>query len=262
MTNPQTLLTLPAEIRLQIWDLVFTHTPYTRHPQTQELVIDPRYSSSTQLNTLLVCRQIHNEVGAGHAFQQTTFIIRHSKGSYPNFDTPLEFPTSRIANLKHLVLPTFRANWKDPEFLHFSPLLQGNVHLSTLTLFFFRGKMDFTQKGIVNTVHYLRNVQNVEIIRFMRNASSFRLRRWYRLLIGQMLKEDHYERYDAKAALNIEKTWWEWRFDKEDQVLEFVARPPKPIMEEEEYMGLVAPLIKALTDDMEAEDEESVVNMV
>jgi hypothetical protein len=60
------------------------------------------------------------------------------------------------------------------------------------------------------------------------------------------MKEDHYQRYDAPDAPNLEATWWDWCYSPDYSHITFEAQPPRPILPEEEYMLLMKPKVDAL----------------
>jgi hypothetical protein len=269
MTAP-TLLSLPAEIRLQIWSCVFTQPPnaaFIRSPRTHELILHPHYSAPAQLSLRLTCCQICNEVGNILPFQRTTFVIRvMDPHTFTQRSTSLL--DHQFGSIKKLALPIHwiisgHSVWPDDCWI----IMRQWLSLSELALYFEEEKVHtnvFYGLEIViaeSVREHLEYLTNVKVVKVFRNGSSYNLRDWYRMMVGMMLKGDHYFRYDKKSNLANKNSkyldlWWDWKFDVRDQTLELFARAPIPIMPEAEYIELVAPMVKSITDDVEAEEAE------
>lgn len=114
---------------------------------------------------------------------------------------------------------------------------------------------DFTS----DMVGLLRRLQNVKVLRFVLNRANVKgfFKTWYNRLIGLVLKEDHFQRYDAPGAPNMEKTWWIWSYDENARWFELLAQKPKPVMNEADYMEMVKPWVERLVADMEDEEEDT-----
>lgn len=113
---------------------------------------------------------------------------------------------------------------------------------------------DYIKQSTRDVVGLLRRLEHVKSLKFVQNAAftKRRFQAWYNQIIGLVLKEDHFQRYDAPEAPHIEATWWEWRFDSAEKSFEFTACPAKPVMLESDYMEMVAPLVARLMSEMEA----------
>ncbi|KAF2641166.1 hypothetical protein P280DRAFT_468828 [Massarina eburnea CBS 473.64] len=269
MLSPHTLLSLPTEIRLDIWDLVLTNDAFSHQENTHELVLNSQYTAPTQLNLLLTCHQIRNEIGIIPTFQRAAFVVKRLKESpYSAFACQLlSLPKDLIAAVKKLVLPAQWLDFDDPTFWSGGAMfLEEKLQLFELT-FFFENKVDALASHAQGTIckpppvhpmaRRMRLWNHVQVLRFIRNESNVHLRKWYRALVGQILKEDHYQRYDSEQAPNLGMTRWEWKYDVKEHVAEFFAKPPHPVLPEAEYMEMVAPMIHDLIADMEAEGDES-----
>ncbi|KAF2677838.1 hypothetical protein K458DRAFT_318450 [Lentithecium fluviatile CBS 122367] len=261
LSDTPPLLSLPTELCLQILELVLLQHPNAgfirseKSPTTQYhgLVIDDNYSSSSQLNILLTCRQFKHDFAA-LAFRSTTFLLK----------TPLPFnmllrrlQNHQIASLRKLAFITSSericalVHWVD------YPFDAENIRLEELTIVFDSAEhWHFPSQYTRELVALLRRLQNVQVLRFVRNSAQFNgsFRTWYNRLVGLILKEDHHQRYDAPDAPNTEVTWWKWRYDYMDNSFELVAQPPKPILPEAEYIDFVAPMVRGLMNDMEVEE--------
>lgn len=101
---------------------------------------------------------------------------------------------------------------------------------------------------------YLRQLKNIRTIHFipLNNELQTHRNNCYSL-IGAILKEDHYERYDAIGAPHLETTWWKWSHNRNSQIFTFTAQDARPVMEEETYMVSVKPLIDDLMEDLLSE---------
>lgn len=252
-----TFLSLPAEIRLSILEYVFEYSSesrgFKRDPTTQCLEIDPRYTSSFQLQPLLVCRQFNQDCSR-LGIRQTTFFVGSLFGDIQGRLSLLR-PTF-TASLRHITFVAdarqFRelTHWKNHAFN--LPDLQLDdltivLHRSSFWHFLF----DYTD-GIVTL---LRSLQNVKRLIIVRNNARVKgsLKTWYNRLVGLIMKVDHRERYE-KSPPNMEKTWWEWTFDDVAQSLSLEARQAKPIMEEEMYMRMILPIMEKLRISVENEE--------
>ncbi|KAF1968479.1 hypothetical protein BU23DRAFT_480335 [Bimuria novae-zelandiae CBS 107.79] len=265
-------LSLPTELRLHILDYVYDQGPHAgftlsvvpikenrgSHRTFTGLILDCKYSPAAILNVRLACRCLRDE-STRMAFQRTAFVVR---GHYELSATRLRsLQHSQLLNLRNLilVLEPYRlgliTSWR-------YPFNTANLRLDALTITFTPTSShdpstpdDFAVHNTVEIVGLLRRLENVKCLSFVQNATfpqkSFQT--WYHKLVGLLLKEDHYQRYDAPGAPHIEATWWDWNYNSDEKLFEFVARPAKPIFPEPEYMeGVAAPLVGRLMSEMEA----------
>lgn len=99
------LLTLPLELRLQIYELVWA--PLTVHVHSKTATIPPRAAASTtadSLSLLRVCRQIYAEA-LRTAFSRHTFLLTRSFSHSPLHTLHLVDPHTLITSL---LLPAYR----------------------------------------------------------------------------------------------------------------------------------------------------------
>lgn len=265
------LLSLPTELLLHILGYVVDHGPdagliYSAPPDSVSrgsnqvfsgLILDPRYSSSACLHILLVCRQLR-DASTNLAFQRTVFVVASGDSASLRILQPLQhYPMN---NLKNVIL-VFKSCDSGSVTSWRWPFNNETLSLDTLTIAFtplspadprtLSG--NFAMRNTSEMVELLRRLEHVRRLRFVQNAavytSSFRT--WYNQLIGHLLKEDHYQRYDAPGAPHLENTWWDWQFNPSERSIEFVALPAKTIVPEPDYLEMVAPLIAKLMQDME-----------
>lgn len=274
ITRPHAgLLSLPLELRLQILEYVIDGEPNAglRYPTVsatvkpesnrtfQGLILDLGYSAAAKLNVLLVCRQLRNDFTKA-AFQRTVFVIRD----------PYYVNAKYFQNLQHIQLDSLRrvvlvfqanrlsqlASWRRPfnlEGLHLDNL---TIALQSATQHTVGGVLseDYLANSTRDVVGLLRRLEHVNSFKIVQNAAftTQRFQAWWYQIIGLILKEDHYQRYDAPDAPQIEATWWDWHFDSAEKSFAFIARPAKPVVPEPDYMEVVAPLVAKLMSAMEA----------
>lgn len=162
---PLTLLTLPPEIRNQVYAYIFVspiqnepipHAPDTASPLATALQLpyppcspphDPANNlPSTPLSTLLTCRQIHRE--AQLLYLSTSTFHLHSTTASPETFTSRTAPlsTPKLAALKHLTLTAritqlraLNETWNGRPF--------GNTHLQLETLTLVPRRPDATKSA-------------------------------------------------------------------------------------------------------------------
>ena len=135
-----------------------------------------------------------------------------------------------------------------------------NLQLESLTIaLHMSNQWHYPSNYTTDMVGLLRRLQNVKTLKFVLNGANVKgfFKTWYNRLIGLILKEDHFQRYDAPGAPNLEDTWWIWSYDDEKRWFELVAQKPKEVMVESDYMEMVKPLVQRLVADMENEEEDN-----
>jgi hypothetical protein len=251
------LLALPAELRNHCIGYALAQAPdagFMCSATYHGLVLDQQYSASAQLSILLTCHQFHLDFYQ-LAYRSTTFILRDDCDSINGLLGRLRREQIEcIERIAFVTSPT-----RIHELVHwFSyPFNLEDLHLQELSVVLYRSEdWHFPSQYTRDLVALLRRLQNVKKLRFVRNFAhvSGSFRTWYNRLIGLILKEDHYQRYDAPGAPNVEVTWWNWSYDYADNTFELVAQPPKPILPEAEYIEFVAPMVRRLMSDMEVEE--------
>jgi hypothetical protein len=267
------LLSLPVELRLQILEHVIDGAPNAglKYPTVsatikpdsnrtfQGLILDIGYSASTNLNVLLVCRQLRYE-SSKMAFQRTVFVIRDPYQVGAKYFQSLQRTQLESLRRVMLVFQAYRfsqlTSWRRPFDLE-------GLHLDNLTIALQSGTQhtmggvlsdDYISNSTRDVVGLLRRLEHVNSFKIVQNAAftTQRFEAWYSQIIGLVLKEDHYQRYDAPDAPQVETTWWDWHFNAAEKSFEFIARPSKPVVPEPDYMEMVAPLIASLMSAMEA----------
>jgi hypothetical protein len=251
------LLSLPAELRVYILEYVF-HDPdrpsgLLKQVKTGRLVLDDCYSANQNLAPLLVCRQLYQDSGC-LGFKTTTFLVASLFGDIPKQLSILK--SKQVESIRNITFVAdgrqFRkiVDWKQHAFDITS------LRLDTLTIALHRSSpwhylYDYTGP----MVQLLRRLQGVRRLAVVRNDARVKgsLHAWYNRLVGLMLKIDHQQRYETSPP-NPEQVWWEWSFDSPAQRMCLEARPPKPLVDEEEYIQNVLPLMEELRDSVENEE--------
>jgi hypothetical protein len=262
-TSRANLFNLPAELRLEIMSYVYIQEPNTvyklysipRPPRTG-LFLNKLYSSASALALLLVCKQFRHDFSR-LAFNNTHFVLTDKHASISKQMATLQPYQINALRHFHFVIAD-QSNFRD--LVHWTnyPFNNPDLHLDTLAVVFQRNDhQHFPHEFMKETVSLLRRLENVTNLRFIRNSANMKgfFRTWFNRLIGLVLKEDHFNRYDHSNAPQLPKFWWDWNFSIKEQSFELKAREPMKIIDEEEYMKLVAPLIDQLMKDMQIEDE-------
>jgi hypothetical protein len=232
-----TLLSLPIELRLEIVgyaleqpDAGLTRTLMAR--KTRRFTIDDRYKPSTNLSIRLVCRQFYIEFSR-IAIQKTLLVLSKDSALVAN-----QQPDELLRDVKKL---RFCCNHEDITEWQEYVLNKQCMHLDELDLVI---SLDGSanRKALIGLFRRLRNVKQVKLL-FPDPHECIQL-------IGELLKEDHFQRYDAPNAPNLESTWWKWNYDNDSSWAVFVAQEPKPIMAEEDYMLLMKPEVDYIMNYM------------
>ncbi|KAJ9618691.1 hypothetical protein H2203_008895 [Taxawa tesnikishii (nom. ined.)] len=253
-TEAPTLFTLPAEIRIAIYELIWdaedisaTAFRDTECPDDTPHELCDGYYASSHLEPLLTCRQFHSDANL-FAFSRTTFVIR-------NPYTALEVTsrlTSRlrpeqISAIRHIAFVAdsqhFRQMRKWKEHAFGLPSLQ----LDELSIVLHRSSyMHYLQDFNTLLVALLRDFQGAKRITYIRNHAKVKptFHAWYNRFVSVLLKTDHHERF-VSSQPRSENTWWDWDFDAKAQTVRLQALPAKSEMDIEEYQGIVKPLLEA-----------------
>ncbi|KAF2162818.1 hypothetical protein M409DRAFT_26673 [Zasmidium cellare ATCC 36951] len=258
--SKSTLLSLPAELRTQILEYVFTsnlaHNGLISHSTPGGLCLDDEYTAQTHLSPLLVCRQLYLD---GHhlAFTKTHFLMTNLFSSVPERSARLLRPKT-IKAIRHLTFVADARHFRALSTWGPYPFSMPSLHLETLTIALYRSTFchylfDFTA-GIVRLLRELRNVRRVVVVR---NGALVKggLRAWFNRLVGLVLKVDHRERYMGEGGMpRCEGVWWGWGFDEVEQRFWLEAREPKPLLDEETYLRGMLPLMDELRVSVESEE--------
>lgn len=245
MTEPPTgldFLSLPAELRLHIVAEALEQHPLSgleMIPSSSgdgpRFTLDMAYRSSANLSIRLVCRQFNADF-TRLAVQKTRFVLHENAGSV--ISTQSE---ALLRDVKRLIVHCGHdaiTQWG--EF----PFNKECLRLDELDMV-----MPLAEAAectaLVGMFRRLRNVQKIGFL--LDGDAQLAKLRCYRL-IGAMLKEDHYQRYDAPNAPSLESSWWSWSFNSNFSWAAFVAQEPKPVMAEEEYIILIKPKIDEIME--------------
>jgi hypothetical protein len=257
-----TLFSLPTELRLEILSYIYVQEPNSGYKQYGSpllpptgLYLDDSYSSSSALALLSVCKQFRHDFSR-LAFNKTHFIITDTFTPVPKLMASLQ--TYQITALRHIsFIIAGQSHFRNMVHWTNYPFSNPDLQLDTLAIVFHRsGHWHYPHDFIKETVSLLRRLENVTTLRFIRNGANIKgfFRTWFNRLIGLILKEDHFNRYDHSDGPQLPRFWWDWNFNSEEQSFGLKAREPMDIIEEEEYMKIVAPLIEQLMMDMQMEE--------
>ena len=253
-TRQPPFFSLPTELRLHIAAYVLEQSPSTgftqiggtakprplfQVQQNHGLSLIPNYTAASNLALLLVCRQFRDDF-TRLALQKTIFVL--------HIDPARVIADQSEALLQNVHRLAIQCHSDVITSWHEYPFDKECLKLDELHI----GMMGAPNS--MEVVKLLRRLRNVQCLRFIKTQELARdYLSLYNNFIGAMLKEDHYQRYDAPNAPNLEFTWWTWSLSKEEQHLTLVAQGPKPVMEEEDYMLFVKPLVDDVMMWAEAE---------
>jgi hypothetical protein len=243
-TEKITFLSLPIELRLEIvaYALEQPHAGLIREHELHEnpsfFELDKGYKHSANLAIRLVCRQFNAEFRR-LAIQTTLFMLPN--GSACVADSQSDELLREVRKLRICCEYKDIADWRQ------YPLNKQCMHLDELD--FVMPLHTFANRtALVGLLRRLRNVKQVKILFPGRYLAREPLE--YIVFIGELLKEDHHQRYDAPNAPNLESTWWDWSCRHDFGWAILAAQEPKPIMVEEDYMLLMKPKVDYIVEYM------------
>lgn len=275
-TSQATFFSLPTELRLHIASFVVLqpvnagfeqrsaeapHAQYrhwlspgsTRNPVGLVMAgphsPEGTYSAASNLSLLLVCRQFRREF-TELAWRSTTFFIGLNSSTRAEGAIAGGAPQERLRDLRKIVI--YYPQWDSiVQWTHW-PF---NVECVRLDRLYFVPILDsfsnpFDVGQIVRLLRRLRNVQELKFVSQRDIEGGTKFRQTFNRLVGAIMKEDHYQRYDAVDAPKIGEVWWEWSFDEHEKSFLLVAEKPKPVMAEEVYLQFMKPRIDALMENM------------
>ncbi|KAH7379418.1 hypothetical protein DE146DRAFT_317876 [Phaeosphaeria sp. MPI-PUGE-AT-0046c] len=226
------ILSLPAEIRLEIGAHVFRQTG-------NPLLVD---SASFNLRPLLVCRQFYREF-ADLAYHLTTFTFCEQ-----TMQNVQQMPDPKLRHIKRVVIAAEISKLDDWQMYPFN-----KEHLLLDELCLRPTNMLGRKNGMTNLIDLLWRLQHVKMLRVFSNFEHLKFpdthfKGAYGVLVGSMYKEDHYRRYDAPDALTAKHTWWEPHLNAGDSSYDFVPCQPVLVMPEDDYLLMMKPKIDKLMD--------------
>jgi hypothetical protein len=244
-TSSAMFLDLPVELRLRIAEYALEQRPAVGIPHIGRQLQDYQgdYRPSENLALLLVCRQFNSDF-TQLAFSKTRFPVWNHRQS-----TGLQgLPPHKLRSIRSIV----HRSWGT----ELNPWGKYCYDLEQLRLDEFVLLCDdswFVLKERMRAViAFMRRLLHVKTVKFvMYGVRKEKNRSDYCSLIGAIMKEDHFQRYDAPGAPNIEATWWDWRLNPQANMVTFTAQHPRPILPEEEYMLLMKPKVDAMMAEAE-----------
>jgi hypothetical protein len=231
-TPRTTFFSLPTELRLQIAEYALEQRGDVALRESRELRIDPTYNAAFNMSLILVCRQFQRDF-TGIAYQMTRFVFVGPKMQLVHGSSD-----AKLRNLRKVVVD---ADWSQIDTWQAYPFNKECLMLEELCVVALPNEY-----GIVPLVSLLERLRNVKKLRFFPCSGNHRL--IYGRLVGAMYKYDHYRRYDAPDAPNLEHVWWEHSFNVRDSSVDLVTCQPEPPMAEEDYMVMMKPKIHELIE--------------
>ncbi|KAK4997278.1 hypothetical protein LTR66_003283 [Elasticomyces elasticus] len=289
-----TLLTLPAEIRNAIYELVFdpahactisndecgpgVDEAYTtwqleRHgPDTSLLIKRPRPSTSNipanyttlpashHLLPLLTCRQIHAEANL-LAYKHTFFKVTNLF-----FDIPTQLRLLRVeqvriirslalvADKRHFTRLLEWCSPNNPEAFH----VFGVPDLQLNELRFILHRTSYWQYLFDFTKSFttlLRSLSGVKRIVFERNGAKVKGTFFtWCNRLIGLMLKMDHHHRYVVQPPRCEQSWWSWQFDSEAETLSLIALPAKVVMSVADYENWVKPLREELEESMTHEE--------
>lgn len=233
------LLKLPVELRLRIAEFALEQHSTAGIPQH---LLETDYRPSDNLALLLVCRQFNTDF-VQLAYSKTRFLL-WNRGQGIRLQQLPPYRIRDIRKLAYVLTPSDIQSWGS----YFYDLEQ--LYLDELVILCPDGWAPISgDPNIRNTVLFLRRLMHVKTVKFIVYAQ--RLLDHGNIapciyLVGTIMKEDHFQRYDAPGAPNVEANSWEWHFNAQENSVTLHAKEPEPITTEEEYMQLQKPRVDAL----------------
>lgn len=237
-------LDLPTELRLRIAEFAFEQHPAVGIPPTRlPLPVRDDYRPSKNLALLLVCRRFNSDF-AQLAFKKTRISIWTKKER----DNLLLLPSHKLGSIRTIVdraPSSVITAWGS--YCYCLQQLNLDELVVLCNKFFF-----ISNRDAIDAAALLRRLSNVKIVKFVMYDDWMGTKRsHYCRLIGAIMKEDHFQRYDAPGAPNIEARSWDWDLSPLADTITFTAQSPRPHIPEEEYMLLMKPKIDAMIAEAE-----------
>jgi hypothetical protein len=259
LADARTLLSLPAEIRMNIFEYVLASnqdiTGFGVHRESSSTAINEGYFASRHLQILTVCRQFHFDACA-MAYNRTAFAINSLFVANNVPERLASLQPSQFAAIRNISFVAdarhFRKliDWGD------RPFGMRQLNLDTLTIVLHSSSLwhylfDYTS----DVTQLLRSLQGVKRFVFVRNNARVKgsFKTWYNRLVGLIMKVDHLERYQ-KVPPNPEKVWWHWSYDDVGQSFCLEARPSRDLVDEETYLMHMLPLMEEWRESVENEE--------
>lgn len=237
-------LDLPTELHLRIAGFALEQHPAVGIPHTRySLPERDDYRPSENLGLLLVCRRFNSDF-AQLAFNKTRIPIWTKRQR----DSLQQLPSHKLGSVRTIV---DRA--PSGEITAWGSYCYGLQQLNLDELVILCNKFFFvSSRDAVEVAALLRRLLNVKIVKFvMYDDWTGNKRSNYCRLVGAIMKEDHFQRYDAPGAPNIEARWWDWHLSPLAETMTFTAQNPRPHLPEEKYMLLMKPKIDAMMAEAE-----------
>ncbi|KZM23536.1 uncharacterized protein EKO05_0011232 [Ascochyta rabiei] len=243
-------LALPVELRLRIAEYALEQRPAAGIPHIGLPLrqYKHQYRPSENLSLLLVCRQFALDF-TPLAYNKTRFTLwtEHDVARMRNL------PPHKLRNIRKLGFEPWSVRceeWTGTGSSESFFCNQEQLRLDELVFFWPHNWVHMIDVRLV--VRFLRRVRHIRTIKFVQYGGIKETRRnEYRSLIGMIMKEDHFQRYDAPGAPNIEATWWDWHLNSQQNIHTFQAQEPRPVLPEEDYMLLMKPRVDALMAEAE-----------
>ncbi|KAH6625640.1 hypothetical protein C7974DRAFT_204211 [Boeremia exigua] len=233
------ILALPTELRLRIAEYALEQRPAAGIPYMGSRLQEHEneYRPSQNLALLLVCRQFNTDF-AQLAYNKTRFVLwDHERGTHLQ-----QLPPHILRDIRKLAfllgaheIQSWDKYFYDVELLRLDELV-----------FLCPARWTNGPLNIRNVVRFLRRLAHVKTVKFVVYGKGEGLSRAPCFsLIGMIMKEDHFQRYDAPGAPNIEATGWDWHISTPENSVTLKAREPRPVLAEEDYMLLMKPEVDA-----------------
>ncbi|KAF2624764.1 hypothetical protein BU25DRAFT_133685 [Macroventuria anomochaeta] len=236
-------LDLPVELRLRIAEYALEQRPGTGIPHIGRHLENYKggYRPSENMSLLLVCHQFNRDF-TQLAYNKTRFML----WTYGHGTGLQGLPLYKLRSIRKLV---YRPDTSEMQSWGSYLYNLEQLHVDELV---FLWHYQWTRPSIKIVISFLRRLLHINTIKFVLYAKrEGKNRSDYCSLVGAIMKEDHFQRYDAPGAPNVEATWWDWHLDTQENIITFRAQDPRPVLPEEDYMLLMKPEVDALMAEAE-----------
>jgi hypothetical protein len=245
---PATLLALPAELRLRIAEYALEQCSTAGLPlqtgSTSYWSHLRQYWPSNQLALLRVCRQLTQDF-TPLAYNKTRFTLY---GSWTEEDVTRmrKLPSYKVRNIRKLALGplSIHTPWVDISSWENYVYNEERLCLDELLFLWPQEWALIDTKALILLFRRLQQVKTIKLVVYEDKPGE--AAQAFRSLVGTIMKEDHFQRYDAPGAPNIEATWWEWSFNNRESIITLQAHDPRPVLAEYDYMLLMKPKVDEL----------------
>lgn len=228
------LLDLPVEILVHIAGYALEQRPAAGIPHIRLHLGEhkPDYSSSKNLELLLVCRKFYSNL-MQVAYNKTRFTLCSDNDRALALLRSL--PTYKVQSIRKLAFEITPCRFNFGDFLFETP----HLRLDELVLFcrYLWAEPSCSYADVVSLLHCLPNIKVIKFVLYAKQEQ--RNLKDYCNLVKAVIKADHRQRYEASNAPIEVAPWWDISLNAQNNVITFKSQKPPPILPKEDYMVLM-----------------------